>query len=234
MNIPHSLFSRLIPALAVLAVLATFAFAGGSSQIIQKENQACQVGNPNAPQGTVSGIFNGHEAYAYYVYPPAQCDCQESGFKLENVSQGLSFDETQVPAVLNVSPLLIKAEREANQPYFVPGPILYEGPTQTITVDEAGPVLVTVPTDNIEAFPFDDHYFIGLRYEGDAPGNLQIDDEPLPGIEYILTPNGWSDLYRWRKRAGGGKVIVYGDIVCSPMGSPTESRTWDTIKSLYR
>jgi len=234
MSSAHSLFGRIILVLAVLAVFVSVAFSAEDFQVPRELRNEYRIGNLNQPQGSVPGIFNGNEAYAYYVYPPSQCECEEEGFKLLSVTQGLHFDEQQIPALLNVRALLIKAELDSSQDYYIPGDVLFEGPLQTFLIEDNGPVLVTVPTGGSEAFPFDDHYFIGLRYEGNAPGSLLIDDEPLPGIEYINTGNGWFDLYGWQKRAGGGKVIVYGDIVCSPLGVPTETRAWDGIKSLYR
>ena len=228
MSSAHSIFGRVILGLALLAVLATFAFAG------QDTRNEFQIGNLNDPVNQVPGIFNGNEAFAYYVYPPSQCQCEEGGFRLLSITQGLYFDDNQIPAVLNVRTVLFKAEVDPSTDFYVPGPVLAEGPVQTIVVQDNGSVLVAVPTEDPEAYPFDDHYFLALRYEGEAPGSLLVDDEPLPGIEYINTGNGWFDLYGWQQRAGGGKVIVYGDIVCSPLGVATEGQAWDGVKSLYR
>lgn len=239
---PH--FGRILLTLVLISLLTAGALAGDDPQDpgpARAGREECRIGNLNDPVGPpVPGIFMGHESYAYYVYPPETCSCQEEGFKLESVTQGLFFDDQQIPAVFNVQVLLLRAEFDPGQNCHVPGPVIFEGPEETIVIQDNGPVLLTVPTGGTPPFVFDDHYFIGLRYQGDAPGSLLVDDMPEPCIEYIDRGNGWEDLNGFDgrgasvERAGGGKVIVYGDIICSPMSVGQERRTWDAIKSLFK
>jgi hypothetical protein len=44
---------------------------------------------------------------------------------------------------------------------------------------------------------------------------------------------GWEDLFGFDK-TGGGKSIVFGDIVYATAVVPEETETWGSIKSLYR
>ena len=194
----------------------------------------CQVGNLNPPvEPPVPGIFMGDEQYAYHIFPADQCDCSEDGFILESITQYLFFDELQVPADLLVQGALLKADFDPSNDCWVPGPLLYEGPQETFTIVDPGSVVIQVPTPNAPALPLADHYYLVMRYLGGAEALLVVDDEPMPCTEFINRGSGWEDLYG-QDKSGGGKVIVFGDIVCSPTSVPTDNPTWGGIKSLYK
>ena len=194
----------------------------------------CQVGNLNPPVAPpVPGIFTGEEEYAYHIFPAEQCDCSEDGFILENITQFLFFDDLQVPANLLVQGALLKADFDPSSGCWVPGPILFEGPQITFTIVDNGPAVIQVPTDGAPALPLADHYFLVMRYLGGAEAMLVVDDLPMPCTEFINRGSGWEDLFG-RDKSGGGKVIVFGDIVCSPTSVPNTESTWGGIKSLYK
>ncbi len=194
----------------------------------------CQVGNLNPPGAPpVPGIFTGNESYAYHIYPADQCDCVEEGFVLEAITQYLYFEDEQIPAAFFVQGSLLKAEFDASIGCWVPGPLLYQGPREVFTIVESGQATIQVLTPGIPAFPLADHYFLVLEYLGCSQALLVVDDEPMPCTEFINRGNGWEDLFNYDK-SGGGKIIVFGDIVCSPLAVSTTTSTWDGIKSLYR
>jgi len=215
-------------ALSALVLLLT----GGSLSALAQES--CQIGNLNPPVGEpVPEIFQGEEAYAYHVYPPDQCACDEGGFALQTVSMLLYFTENQIPADLVVQGGLLGGVYDPSNDCWLPGETLQESQPTTVIVQEPGffPVSVQVPI--VDFYPFEGHYFLSMRYIGGAEALLAVDDQPMPCTEYINRGNGWQDLYD-RDKSGGGKVIVFGDIVCGVPTVAGESQTWGAIKSLYR
>jgi len=194
----------------------------------------CQVGNLNPPVGPpAGGIFMGEEEYAYHIFPADQCNCSEEGFILESITQFLFFEPNQVPANLIVRGVLLKAVFDPSSGCWVPGPVLFEGPPENFIIDDNGPVVIQVPTPGAPVLPLADQYFLVLRYQGGAEAMLVVDDEPMPCTEFINRGSGWEDLFG-RDKSGGGKVIVFGDIVCSPLSVPNGNSTWGGIKSLYK
>ncbi len=193
-----------------------------------------QVGNLNSPVApAVPDIFMGNEEYAFHIFPAEQTSCSEDGFILESISQRLFFDDSQVPANFVVQGVLLKADFDAGSNCWVPGPILYEGPHENFTIIDQGNVTIQVMTPGAPTLPLADHYFLVLRYEGGSDAYLVVDDQPLACTEYINRGTGWEDLNS-RDKSGGGKVILYGDIVCSPTSVPNTAHSWDGIKSLYK
>ncbi len=193
-----------------------------------------QVGNLNAPgSAPVPGIFMGEEEYAYHILPAEQSDCSEDGFILESITQLLFFEENQVPVTLMVQAALLKADFDPSSDCWVPGPVLYDSPQEIIMITDNGPATIKVLTPGIPVFPLEEHYFLVLRYQGGSEALLVVDDQPMACTEFINRGNGWEDLYG-RDKSGGGKVIVFGDIVCAPMAVPTVENNWDRIKSLYK
>lgn len=221
----------------VVAVFASsLAFAGSGEPVHYHPTVLgdFQVGNLNDPVGPpVPGIFMGEEAYAYHIYPADQCDCSQEGFQLESVSQFLFFDDQQFPLTLEVQGALLKADFDAANDCFVPGPLLHEGPIETVIVQDNGTAVIQANTPDCPGFPLEDHYFLVMRYFGGAEAQLVVDDQPQPCTEYINRGNGWFDLFD-RDKSGGGKVIVFGDIVCSPLSIGNTTTSWDGIKSLYK
>jgi hypothetical protein len=192
------------------------------------------VGNLNPPVAPpVPDIFMGEESYAYYIYPADQTNCTDDGFVLESITQRLFFDDQQVPANLVARGALLKADFDPVSDCWVPGPVLYEGPEETFSIIDNGSVTIQVPTPDAPNLLLADHYFLVLRYQGGGPAYLVVDDEPMPCIEYINRGAGWEDLYQ-RGKSGGGKVILFGDIVCSPASVPNTPDSWDAIKSLFK
>ncbi len=217
-----------LPALCALLVLGYW-----PGLVMAQGN--CTIGNLNNPAGPPAGdIFLGHETYAYHVFPPDQCTCTEGGFIPLTVSQLLYFDSSQVPATFQVEALLLAADYNAATDCFLPGPIICSGTPMQVSVDVPGNLLVTAPVDSCPVQPFNEHYFLALKYTGDAPGFLVIDDQPQACTEYVERGNGWEDMFTFPGKTGGGKSIIFGDIVCGTLSVDTEQGTWGAIKSLYR
>ena len=194
----------------------------------------CQVGNLNPPVGPpVPDIFMGDESYAYHIFPAEQCDSNDEGFILESITQLLHFNADQVPALLNVQPSLLEAVFDTGTDCWVPGPSIYDGPIQTFSIEDCGIITIETPTPDAPALFLADHYFLALHYSGNALAQLVVDDDPQPCTEFINRGSGWEDL-NGRKRSGGGKVIIFGDIIFAPASVNEISTTWDGIKSLYK
>lgn len=201
---------------------------------LAQSNESFSVGNLNTPVGEpLADVFFGNEDYAYLIYPPDQCTCTDNGFTLTAVNHLLFFDGTQLPVTLVVRAQLLAAQFDAANNMWRPDDVLFISDPITLTIPDNGLYQVHVPTPDAVCVPLDDHYFLSLSYEGDALGYLPLDDEPMPGIEYINLGNGWEDLFEPEKRKSG-KLIVWGDVVCSPCSVPTETSSWGAIKSLYR
>lgn len=198
----------------------------------------CRIGNLNPPVGpSYPGVFNGNEAYAYFVQPNSQCSDGEEAFQLETVSMLVDFGPDQVPQTLVVRSLLLNADFDTGSDCFVPGRTICEGPELVFTFDTPGIKTITAPLDACYPLPLDSQYFLSLSFEGGGPASLPVDDEPQECIEYINTGNGWTDLYDQKTgddKSGGGKVIVFGDVVFVIAGVPVENTSWGAIKTLYR
>ncbi|MCP4292985.1 MAG: hypothetical protein GY780_14260 [bacterium] len=194
----------------------------------------CQVGNLNPPVGPpVPDLFFGEEAYAYHVKPIDQCTSTEDGFILESVTQMLHFNTDQIPAVLIVKAALYSAQFDTPSGCWMPGITLYESMEETFTIADNGILNIQVPIASGPAYLLNDHYFLVMSYQGGAMAQLVVDDEPMPCTEFVNRGNGWQDL-NGRDKSGGGKVIIFGDIVFSPASVANTQSTWDGIKSLYK
>lgn len=197
----------------------------------------CRIGNLNPPVGpSYPEIFDGNQAFAYYVKPASQCSCEQGQFNLETISMLVDFGPNQVPQTLVITPSLLAAEFNAGSNCLEPGTTLCAGPDQVVNIDVPGIQVLTVPLDGCGPFPLGDDFFLSLSYEGGGPASLPVDDEPLPCVEFIDRGNGWMDLFDQKSggdKTGGGKVIVFGDIVCAT-AVDTEPSSWGSIKSLYR
>ncbi len=194
----------------------------------------CQVGNLNPPVGPpVPDIFMGNETYAYHIIPGEQCSSNFDGFILESITQLLQFNIDQIPASLVVHPSLLMATFDTGSDCWVPGPSLYDGPSQTFNIDDNGIINIQVTTPDAPPLLLAENYFLALRYEGGALAQLVVDDDPQPCTEFINRGDGWEDLFG-QKRSGGGKVIVFGDIIFAPASVEVLPTTWDGIKSLYK
>lgn len=191
-----------------------------------------QIGNLNEPVGpSVPNILFGDQTFAYLVFPDQQISCPGGGFALEQVQMLLDFTENQVPATLQVAGGLLTAVEEGSG--YVPGDEVCYSDAVTITITEPGINIISVPTiDSCGTLPIDIPYFLSLRFLGDAVANLAIDDEPAPGIEFLDGGNGFFDMYNI-DRTSGGKVIIWGDIVCRVVVG-TEASSWGAIKTLFR
>ncbi len=194
----------------------------------------CQVGNLNLPTNAPApNIFEGDETYAYHIEPISQCTSMFDGFVLESITQLLHFNDLQLPATLIVQPSLLLADFDVGNNCWVPGPPIYDGPSQTFTFSDIGLTTVQVPTPGAPAVLLNGHYFLAMKYSGNALGQLAVDSDPQPCTEYINRGSGWEDLFG-QKRSGGGKVIVFGDIIFAPATVGSTPSTWDGVKSLYK
>jgi len=196
---------------------------------------AFPVGNlkPIVPPA-VEFIHTGQESYAYLIYPPAQGSCTEGGFELLNIHMYLELTPAQVPVTFTASGSLAHADWDPSENQFVPGPPLCTGPEAVYNFTEPGLYVITVPMEDVcECQVFDDYYFLIIRYHDFFEANLPIDGLPQPGIVYNAKGTGWFDMFDYKKTAGG-KVIIWGDIVCGDCSVGNQSGTWSGIKSLYR
>jgi len=221
----------------ILVIVVTPVFAGQVADDFEPlvdPSADCIVGNLNGPAlPPVENVFMGHEQYAYHIYPAEQCDCSEGGFSVEAIHQLLHFSPEQIPAEFVVRAALMTATQDGTTGCWVPDQALFVSPPINVIVIDNGIFEVMVPTPNSDIYPINAHYFLALYYEGMAEGQLAIDDQPMACTEYVNRGNGWEDLNLFAK-SGGGRMIVWGDIVC---GMPTvagERSTFDAIKSLYR
>lgn len=229
-----------LSAMLVSAMVAVIALAG--DQPLRDDgdlvvNDAdCQVGNLNDPVENVPGIFLGNESYAYFIEPTATCGCNTPDFELLSVTQLLYFDEQQVPVTFTVEATLLGAVRGVDCT-FVPGPARCDPTPITYTIDQPGLFAVNVPTPGCGDFQLDKEYFLSLKYTGGGPASLAVDDEPAVCVEFIDYGEGWLDLSTFKvgvDKTGGGKAIVFGDIVCKEDGVAIETTTWGAVKGLYR
>ncbi|MEZ4388184.1 MAG: hypothetical protein R3D98_11530 [Candidatus Krumholzibacteriia bacterium] len=189
------------------------------------------VGNLNQPAGSVPNILFGDQTLAYLIFPSEQVSCPDAGFQLETVRVYLEFTENQVPVTLNVGGGLLRAVPEGDG--YVPGDAIYFTESRPIVINEPGLQLIEVPVgDAATCEAIAEPYFLGLRFDGPAEANLVIDDQPAPGIEFIDSGNGFVDLNGFDKTSGG-KVIIWGDIVCCII-TGTESSSWHGIKQMFR
>ena len=196
---------------------------------------SCTIGNLNDPAGPPApDIFKANETYAYHVFPPEQCSCSEGGFIPTSVSQLLYFDTEQIPATFQVQAQLLAAVYDAGSGCYTPGVVICEGPPLQVTVTTTGVFQATAPFDLCPVQPFAEHYFLALKYTGYAPGYLVTDGLPQECTEYVDRGAGWEDMFFFPGKTGGGKSILFGDIVCDAYTVDNEQGAWGVIKSLYR
>jgi len=216
---------------AALAETGPYADWDGSTAA----NGDCQVGNLNDPVGPPApDIFNGEESYAFHILPAEQCQCAEGGFKIESISMLLYFEEDQIPTTFEVRGSLLAAVFEPASDCWLPGPPLCQSDPLAMTIDTPGVHQVFVPVVDCEAYPLVDNFFLSLTYNGGGPAFLPIDDQPRPCTEYINRGAGWEDMFFFPGKTGGGKHIVFGDIVCSIPTVGADQNSWDAVKALYR
>lgn len=214
----------LLPCLVLLGLAGTLDAAGD-----------CLVGNLNEPVGPPApDIFQGHESYAYLVYPPDNCLCEQGGFTVQTITQVLYFDATQVPVTLQVQASLRLGVLDIGGTCWLPGPQVCLGPVIPVTITSPGFHWVTAPLPGCPMQPFGNHYFLSLQYLGGGPGFLAIDDAPQACTEYVERGLGWEDMFTFPAKTGGGKAIIFGDVLCGAMSVENQTGSWGSIKSLYR
>jgi len=189
---------------------------------------------PNGPVlPPVENVFEANEEYAYHIFPADQCNCSEGGFSVEAIHQLLHFTPEQIPAVFTVRAALMSAVQQGGAGCWVPDQPLFVSPPMNVIISDNGIVEIVVPTPNSGVYALNDHYFLALFYQGNALGQLVVDDMPMVCTEYVNRGNGWEDLNAFAK-SGGGSMIVWGDIVCGVPTVDVERGTFDTIKSLFK
>ena len=194
-----------------------------------------QVGNLNPPAGTVPGLLTGDQMFAYLIDPDVESSCSTTGFMLEAVHMYIEFDPTQVPATFQVSAGLADAVFDPTGQNLVPGGDVCVSPIQTITITTPGLHQVTVPVvPSCGCLPIDEDYFLTFNIFGEVQGQLVIDNQPQPHVVYWNNVGGvWEDMFDVDKTSGG-KVIIWGDIVCCSAPIGNEDNTWGEVKSLFR
>lgn len=201
-------------------------------------NGDCLVGNLNPPIGpSYPDVFMGNESYAYYFNPSQGCSCPEDYFRLDTISMMVDFSEEQLPQTLVITPAMYSAVIDPGSGCLIPGVALCVGPDVTFVVNTPGIQTFTLPVTSCGPFPMVGDYFLTLNYMGGGPANLPVDDMPQACVEYINTGAGWADLFGTKssdEKTGGGKLIVFGDIICVTSTVDVEQSTWGSIKGLYR
>jgi len=193
-----------------------------------------QVGNLSNPASSVPGLFHGDQMFAYLIDPDMETACQTDGFKLEAVHMYLDFSPSQVPVTFQIAGGLTAAVPDPSGQEFVPGEDLCVSPVQTVTITTPGLHVVTVAMDQTcGCMPIDQAYFLTLMFFGPVEGQLVIDDIPEPGVVFWNNGAGWEDMFGVDKTSGG-KVIIWGDIVCCTTAIGTDSNTWGQVKTLFR
>lgn len=211
----------LLLAALIIGVLATPLLA---------QTQGGQVGNLNLPAGTAPGILVGNQTLAYLIQPEEQVSCPEQGFQLQNVRVYLEFSQEQVPVTLNVAGGLLQAVPDGAG--YVPGDALFLTDPMPMVITEPGLQLIEVPVEGVASCELlGGAYFLALQFVGPAAASLVIDDQPAPGIEFIDSGNGFIDMNGLDK-ASGGKVIIWGDIICC-LVTASEGSTWHQIKQIF-
>jgi len=194
------------------------------------QTQDGQVGNLNPPAGTAPGILFGDQTLAYLIQPQEQISCPDLGFQLQNVRVYLEFSQEQVPVTLNVAGGLLQAVPDGVG--YVPGDTIFLTDPMPIVITEPGQHLIEVPVDGVASCELiAGAYFLALQFVGPAEASLVIDDQPAPGIEFIDSGNGFVDMNGLDK-ASGGKVIIWGDIICCVV-TANEGSTWHQIKQMF-
>jgi hypothetical protein len=227
----------LVAAFLTVTIVVTVAAADQDAGIVNSEESArsdCQIGNLNPPApDPVLDFFQGQESYAYHVYPPAQCDCPEGGFALESISMILYREVGVLPVNFSAAVQVFDAVPSRDRTCYVPGELLYQSEPTTISIGQTGFQTITVPAPDSPVFLFDYNYFIGIEFLDAFQIGLAVDDDDQECTAYVFRDQTWIDLFG-RDRLGGGKLIIFGDIVCGEDPVATEQTTWGTLKSLYR
>jgi len=196
----------------------------------------CIIGNMGDPVGPpLFDLLHGQEAYAYLVKPSEECSSQEEVFELLKLNMLLDFFIEQVPVNFICRAEFRKAfEVEPGQ--FVPAELIYSSPEVMLYIPQPGITRIEVGTPEFTEQIMDDQYFIVIRFESPFEGNLPIDNLPEPGVAFRNDGSGWVDMDTF-DRSASGKIIAWGDIVCSPAGSssvePDPGVSWGYVKTLF-
>ncbi len=194
-----------------------------------------QVGNLNPPEPpAVPDVHLGLESYAYLFYPPDFGDCSSGGFRLEAVHMLLEFTPEQVPVTFHAAGGLISADWDSALDMFVPGGQLCEGQPFDFHFTEPGQYEIILPVQGAcGCQPFNEHYFLSVKYFDQFGADLPTDGQPEAGVVFINNSGNWIDMIGLGKTAGG-KVIIWGDLVCCDPPIGNDMGTWSGIKGLYR
>jgi len=196
----------------------------------------CIIGNMGDPVGPpLFDILHGMESYAYLVRPGEECSSQEEVFELLKMHMLLDFFTDQVPVNFTCRAGFLKAlEIEPGQ--FVPDDLLYSSQPATFQFIQPGIHMIEIDTPEFDEQVLDGEYFIAIHFETPFEGNLPIDNLPEPGVAYRNDGSGWVDMDTF-DRSASGKIIAWGDIVCSPAGAssvePDPGVSWGYVKSLF-
>jgi len=194
-----------------------------------------QVGNLNPPvPPAVPDVHMGLESYAYLFYPPESGSCPLGGFRLEAVHMLLEFTPAQVPVTFHAAGGLMSAFWDPAQDMFVPEGPLCDGPPVDFQFTEPGQYEIVLPLEGVcSCQSFDEYYFLSVNYFDPFDADLPTDGQPEAGVVFINNGTGWIDMIDLGKTAGG-KVIIWGDLVCCDPSIGNEMSTWSEIKGLYR
>lgn len=215
---------RVLALSSVLVLLAAAAWAGDAV-----------IGNLNDPTHVLPDYVTGQESFAYLVYPPEQASCPEGGFTMETIRMWLGFTLDDVPVTFQARGRLLEATLDPFTGQWVPGPVICETAVFEVTVTDDGLFELVLPFLPGDCGPLllDAHYFLAVDLLTPLVADLPLDSQPEAGVAYQNTGQGWVDM-DGLKRADSGKIIIWGDIVCSapPVGNARD--TWGAVKGLYR
>ncbi|MCP4145340.1 MAG: hypothetical protein GY752_08665 [bacterium] len=197
----------------------------------------CIIGNMGDPVGPpLFDVLHGMESYAYLVKPSEECSSQEEVFELLKLYMLLDFFVEQVPVNFTCRAGFLKAV-EVQPGQFVPDEQIYSSPPTTFFVPQPGITMIEIGTPEFAELIMDDEYFIVIHFETPFEGNIPIDNLPESGVAYRNDGSGWVDMDTFG-RSASGKIIAWGDIVCSPAGAssvePDPPVSWGFVKSLFK
>jgi hypothetical protein len=199
---------------------------------------ACVLGNLNPGYWAIGDWIWGAEKYKYLFYAD-QTDCSAcgQGFTVESVTLYVQFGTEDVPVTFDARVDFEEAAWDDQLGCWVPGPEICVSSSYSITINQPGGYLLTLPMDTAcacAAFG----YWYGISFEfltafnsGMEP-DLITDNYPVGCTSWNDYGAGWEDLVTGF--GFPGEIIMYADMTCCPDPVPAERDTWGSIKSMFR
>ena len=192
-------------------------------------NQACVVGNLNAPAYAIVGFVLPPEEYKLVFDPTAGCSICPVGIRINNVHILLRTSQA-CEVVMAVDVEAVSDSPEC--PGMFPGIELCNSGLFTVSLPGAGLWDVGLPID-CGCITVDNLYLLSFDFVDSSclpEPDLITDGSPTVCTSWNDFGAGWTDLVS----AYGfpGNLLFFADAeCCGPV--PVESQTWGKIKSLY-